>query len=77
MNDIYDDNPDLDKMSTEELYKWTFSKRPESLPHKKGIFELNKRYYDMNIKTSQKTRNLTKWPQTSSPGPKPMLAITC
>lgn len=61
MNDIYNDNPDFDEMSTEELRKWTFSKRPESIPHKKGIFELNKRLYNTNLKTLQKTEKLTKW----------------
>jgi len=61
MNDTYNDNPDFDKMSTEELHEWTFSKRPESIPHKKGLFELNKRYYKLNLKTVQKTEKLTKW----------------
>jgi len=43
MNDINNDNPDFDKMSFEELRKWTFKRRLESIPHEKGIFELNKR----------------------------------
>ncbi len=60
MNYPYNDNPDFSKMSSDDLYKWTFSKRPESIPYQKGIFELNKRYSDANIKTSLKLEKMTK-----------------
>ncbi len=55
MNDTNSNNPDFGQMSFEELYKWTFKKRFESIPHERGIFELHKRMSEKSNSIALKT----------------------